>query len=101
MGFRFCATCSTSPSYPAYNLAEWKSIVISSRYDELPYWVEGQKDRLRIRRREALYDVQLLSLIVLLRWFGRLRIGAFGEPDAVKVARPVRRGTVGNVPGIG
>ncbi len=97
MGFRFCAICSTSPSYPANNLAEWKSIVISSRYDELPYWVEGQKDRLHIRRREALYDVQLLSLIVLLRWFGRLRIGAFGEPDAVKVARPVRRGTVGNV----
>ena len=98
MGFRFCATCSTSPSFPANNLAEWKSIVISSRYDELPYWVEGQKDRLHIRRREALLDVQLLSLIVLLRLFWRLRIDAFGEPDTLKGVRPVRRGAVGNVP---
>ncbi len=57
MGFRFSATCSTSPSYPAYNLAEWESIVISSRSNELPYRVEGQKDRPHIRRRATLYDV--------------------------------------------
>ena len=57
MGFRFSATCSTSPSYPAYNLAEWESIVISSRSNELPYRVEGQKDWPHIRRRAALYDV--------------------------------------------
>ena len=97
MGFRFSATCSTSPSYPAYNLAEWESIVISSRSNELPYWVEGQKDRPHIRRREALYDGGCFCFIVFLRWFGRLRTDIFGEPDTLKGVCPVRRGVVGNV----
>jgi len=41
------------------SLGVGKSTVISGRFYELPYWVEGQKDRPPIRRREALDDGRL------------------------------------------
>ncbi len=47
-----------------------------------PYWVEGQKDRPHIRRREALYDVGCFCLSSF--------YGGFGGSDSTPLESRIR-----------
>jgi hypothetical protein len=71
-----------------------KSAVISGRFYELPYWVEGQKtsrtyDDAKRCTVDGCFDLPSPQAMVNLRWFGRPRLDTFGEPDTLKGVRPV------------